>query len=112
MKEYFIIANTFAAPFVSETIETFTKGKDAKDAMKNFIDGHKNEIYSARGYKNADAFYKKEKPVVNYDCNKLLLLNSLTKDKSTYSYLSHSDKEFELDDVIYKVEEPREGVIY
>ena len=71
MKEYFIVSNSFAAPFFSDTDEHYIKGKNPKDAMTRFRKGYKHPagLYAANLYLNADAYHKKKDPLFKW-CSK------------------------------------------
>ena len=46
MKEYFIRANSFAAPFFSDSSSAFEKAETVEDALNNFARKYKNPYRS------------------------------------------------------------------
>ena len=84
MEEYFIVANSFAAPFFSDRTEEYVKGKNPKDAMQSFVDSYRHPcgLYSAALYRNADAFHKGQKPLCRWLCNFEIEKEKLTGGKS------------------------------
>ena len=64
MPEYFVVANSFAAPFFSDTSEEYAKGETPQAAMVKFRKryDHPAGLFAALLFKNADACYKKKKP--------------------------------------------------
>src|SRR6185312_15188341 len=63
LTEFFIVANSFAAPLVSDTSEHFIRAIDAGTALVQFIPTYKHPsgLYSARVYTDANAYHKREK---------------------------------------------------
>ncbi len=63
--EYFIRSYSFSAPFVSDEAFGYCNGVTPEDAMDKFRSNytHPAGLYSAEVYSNADAYYKKEKPL-------------------------------------------------
>jgi hypothetical protein len=66
MKEYYIVANSKAAPFVSDTSEHWWNGISPHDALKAFIKEYKHPagLYSANLYIDANAKAKGKKPIL------------------------------------------------
>jgi hypothetical protein len=63
-KEYFIIANSFAAPFFSDESTHFVKADSPEAALQQFAEkeyDHPCGLYSAAVYASSDAYHK-EKP--------------------------------------------------
>jgi hypothetical protein len=60
MREYFIRANSFAAPFFSDTSEEFVKAPSAQKALDYFVANYKHPcgLYAARAYASADLYHK------------------------------------------------------
>lgn len=111
--KYFIDANSFGAPFFSDGLSKFVEGKDAEDAMNNFIKDYKHPagLYSANLYEDANAFHEGHEPLLKYRSNKQLRIEELTADKkSGYSILTGTDF-VEIDNIRYTVDNPKEGRI-
>lgn len=60
MKEYYIVASSFAAPFVSDTSEHFQEAPDPREALERFAKQYKHPcgLYAAGCYEDATAFHK------------------------------------------------------
>jgi len=115
-KEYFVVANSFAAPFFSDTAEEYTKGVDPEDAMQGFVRfyGHPCGLYSVALYKSADPFHKSQKPLCKWLCNLELEKQRLTKGKGSYSFLHSADKVghfIEIDHERHYIPDPGKGCI-
>lgn len=97
MKEYFVIANSFAAPFFSDTSESYIKGKNPLDAMNNFVKkySHPCGLYSANLYASADDYHKNKKRLAFYLSNTVIEKERLTKGLSGYSFLHDHDEKGE-----------------
>jgi len=116
MPEYFIVANSFAAPFFSDRSEEYIRGKNPENGMHHFMAQYEHPcgLYSANLYKNADAYHKGEKPLCRYLCNLELEKQRLTKGKGSYSFLhsSRNDLQFiEIDHERHYIKNPKEGKI-
>lgn len=72
MTEYFIVANSFAAPFVSDTSNTYVTADTPEDALYDFAEdyGHPFGLYSANAYASADDFHKGKEPLARWRSNK------------------------------------------
>ena len=66
MTEYFIVANTYAAPFFSDTSHSFERGDTPRDALDAFVASHLATLYAAVVYESADAFHKEEKALAQW----------------------------------------------
>jgi hypothetical protein len=113
MNEYFIIANSFAAPFVSDTSEGYETGNNAKEALRKYVEKytHPAGLYSARCYASADDYHKGKPFLAEYLSNHERALQKATKNKGSYSYMGNGAGDFEIDHKRIKVENPREGRI-
>lgn len=105
--EFFIHANSFAAPFVSEETTRYVQGEDASSALEAY--GRVYKPYAADVYASADAFHKREKPLARWRSNKARRLDEVTANKGSYSYEGVNEHAFKVDDQLYTVVEPREG---
>jgi len=65
MPEYFIVANSFAAPFFSDTVTGFVESETPEEALKVFRTKfrHPCGLYAAVCYKDANAKEKGEPPL-------------------------------------------------
>jgi hypothetical protein len=112
-KEFFVYSNSFAAPFFSDSDESFVKGKTAKEALNNYVKkyNHPCGLYAAQVYKDANAFHKGEKPLYTWLCNHEIEKLRVTKDKSSFSYLGHGPGAFEINGRRIIVDDPKGGKI-
>ena len=69
--EYFIKANSFAAPFFSDTSSCFATGDSPEDALLRFKEEyiHPCGLYAAFCYKDANAKHKGDKPLAKWVSN-------------------------------------------
>ena len=67
-RDFFIVANSFAAPFFSDTDKVFVKSTSAKAALAQFKKSydHPAGLFAAGVWESADAFHKNEKPLVTW----------------------------------------------
>lgn len=111
--EYFIVANSFAAPFFSDTDKSFQEASNPEEALLKFKDGYRHPagLYGAGVWADANAYHKNEKPLARWVCNLALAKEEAAKGKGSYSMLGVSQSEFEIDGVRHKVENPRCGKV-
>lgn len=110
MNEYFVIAKSFAAPFFSDTDESYIQGESPESALEAFAADYRHPagLYSATVYANADACLKREEPLAQWLCNHAIEMKRL-RPEGSYSYLGHGPGDFEINGVRHKVENPRQG---
>lgn len=113
MNEYFIIANSFAAPFFSDSSNGYEKGETPKEALASFVKSytHPAGLYSAKVYESADAYHKGQEAVATYLSNHEIALKEATKDKGVYSYMGNAPGDFEVDHKNYRIPDPKGGRI-
>lgn len=68
MREFFVVANSKAAPFFSDTSKTFVDGHTPKQVLEAFRErySHPCGLYSVGVWKDANAYQKDEKPLARY----------------------------------------------
>lgn len=68
MGEFFIVANSNAAPFFSDTMHAYAKGADANAALIAYLatKPHPCGMYAAVAYASADAHHKGEEPLARW----------------------------------------------
>ncbi len=66
MSEFFVIANSFSAPFFSDTDENFVKATTPAEAMTKFREGYQHPagLFAASVWKDANAYHKGEKALL------------------------------------------------
>ena len=113
MKEWFIKANSFAAPFVSDDSTEFVEAKTAELALLKFIKEYQHHagLYAAVVYESAEAYHKNKKPVAKWLCNYEIEKMRLTKNLGGYSFRGNSPGGFEIDGRSYVVENPKDGAL-
>ena len=111
MSEYFITANSFAAPFFSDTSEKFVSAETPASALEKFAAeySHPCGLYAAFCYESADAYHKSAKPLAKWLCNHEVEKMRLTKDMGSYSFLGHAPGDFEVNGKRHRVENPKGG---
>ena len=113
MREFFIVANSFSAPFVSDQSTEFLFHDSPETALECFASMYKHPagLYAAECYESANAYHKGDKPLARWLCNHEAEKQRLTKDLGSYSYLGHGPGEFEINGVRHTVEDPKGGRI-
>jgi hypothetical protein len=68
MNEYFVVSNSFAAPFFSDTDTGFVKGSSPKDAMDRFRKSYKHPcgLYAANLFQTSDSYHKRTEPLLKW----------------------------------------------
>lgn len=71
MREYYVVTNSFAAPFFSDTGELFVCGDTPGDALKKTIDDytHPRGLFAAAIYEDANAVAKGHAPLMRWQSN-------------------------------------------
>lgn len=74
LNEYYIVANSFAAPFVSDTQKKFVVANNAKEALLFFMEDYKHPagLYCAWAYRDANAEAKELRPLAKWHSNALI----------------------------------------
>lgn len=113
MQEFFIDANSNAAPFFSDNVSKFVTANTPEEALLNFISSkpHPCGIYAAVAYKSSYAKMKGEKPIARWLCNFAIQKDKLTEGISAYGFTRFSDSEMEIDGQRHFIENPTEGQI-
>lgn len=109
--EFYVKANTFAAPFFSDTLDGFIEADSADEALIRFVADcdHPAGVYSAVAYDSADAERKGEKHLAQWLCNHEIEKQRLTNDLGAYSYLGHGPGKFDIDGKRHEIESPKSG---
>ena len=68
MNEYFVVANSNAAPFFSDTSTQHVKGDSPGEALVEFVKDYKHPcgLYAAQLFASADAYHKHEPHLAEY----------------------------------------------
>lgn len=112
-REYFITANSFAAPFVSDTSDKFVVAETPRAALEQFAAAytHPAGLYAAECYTDANAFKKGEKPLARWRSNHARRIEAVTRDKGSYGFEGHGPGSFTIDGRHITVENPQAGSI-
>jgi hypothetical protein len=107
--EYFIQANSFAAPFFSDTSTHFQKGSNPKKALENFAKKYKHPcgLFAANIYLSAEAFHKGKPPLKRWLSNHARFLEG-----KTGSIKCDAPGEIWLNGEYNKIERPKEGCVF
>ncbi len=107
--EYFVVHNSNAAPFFSDTDECYVRANSPNEAIDSFVKTytHPFGLYTAFVYENADAYHKKEKPLVRWLCNRAKFLEG-----KTGSIRSLGEDGVEINGVTHSIDNPRLGKVY
>ncbi len=111
MREYFIVANSFAAPFFSDQSTDYVKAATPEDALKAFASDYKHPcgLYAAVVYESADAYHKNKSYLSRWLCNHEIEKQRLTKNLGGYSCLGHEPGKFEINGELHTVKNPKQG---
>lgn len=106
--EYFIVANSFAAPFFSDTSEDFQVADNPKEALNLYAArySHPCGLYAATVYQDATAYHKSKKPLARWLSNHARFLEG-----KTGIIRSNGPGEIEVGHKLHKVENPKAGSV-
>jgi len=78
--EYFICANSFAAPFFSDTSTKFQVGNTPEEALEVFVKeyDHPFGLYAAALYEDANHYYKNGKALLQWMSNHAKFMENKT----------------------------------
>lgn len=112
MPEFFITANSFAAPFMSDSSDAFVEAETPQAALEQFAAGygHPAGLFSANAYESADAERKGADPLAAWRCNMQQAIDRAKPVEGAYSLLREGNG-FELNGVRHEVEDPRGGSV-
>ena len=113
MKEFFLVANSFAAPFVSDISTHYRTAETAGAALLDLAKayGHPAGLYAADCYSSADDYHKGQKPLMRWLCNQELEKQRVTNGMNCYSYFSERCGSFEINGEAYRVDDPKLGTL-
>lgn len=109
--EYFILANSFAAPFFSDTSTSFESADTPEKALEQFAKNYKHPagLFAAVCYESADAYHKDKPPLAEWLSNHAIEKEKIMEKTGGISYLGHGPGDFEINGKRYHVENPKEG---
>lgn len=111
MREFFIFANSFAAPFFSDTSDKFVTAETAAEALEKFAADYKHPagLYAAVAYESADAFHKGGESLAKWLCNHEIEKERLTANLGSFSYRGDGPGHFEINGVAHVIKNPKQG---
>jgi hypothetical protein len=111
MPEYFVITESFAAPFFSDSGNQYVQAETPEAALETVAAayGHPSGLYAAVCYASADAYHKGEPILAKWLSNHEIAKQEATQHRTAYSYLGHGPGVFEIDGQRVEVENPTGG---
>lgn len=87
--EFFVWANSNAAPFFSDESTGYVDADDPTSALAIFVNdySHPAGLYAANVYASADAYHKKEAPLAMFVCDRASAREGLPHDCGTFTQL-------------------------
>lgn len=114
MKEYFVVTNSFAAPFVSDRGERYVMAASPEAALEQVAAtyAHPCGLYAAVAYLSHKDSLQNAKPAARWICNAEIAVREATSGKDAYTLRRTSSDTFEIDGVLHKVADPKGGRVY
>jgi hypothetical protein len=111
--EYFIVANTFAAPFVSDRCEAFEEAESPEAALLAYVNrfSHPARLFAAAVYQSATDYHKDKGPLATWLCNHEIAKRKAVQGKKRYSCVSLGPGRFKIDGDLIVVKNPFDGQI-
>lgn len=111
--EYFIVSNSFAAPFFSDSDEAFVVADTPRAALEQYARdyGHPAGLYAAACYGSSDDYHKNRDPLARWLCNHERVKQEATKNKGSYSFYGEAPGKFRINDEWFNVEQPKAGSV-
>lgn len=112
-REYFIRANSFAAPFFSDESSGYVTASTPEEALEKYAMEYKHPcgLYAAACYDSADALHKGKEPLARWLSNHEQEKQRITKGMGSYSMLGHAPGDFEINGVRHKIKNPKGGSV-
>lgn len=111
--EFFIISNSFAAPFVSDSGRHFVSATSPAAALEKFAAeySHPAGLYAALCYEDANAEAKGAKALARWLCNHEQERARIADGAACHTYRGHGPGDFEVDGVRHKLDNPKQGSV-
>ena len=105
MSEYFVVAHSFAAPFVSDESTRFVEAESPKEAAEKFAASYKHPagLYAANVYASADSYHKDGPILARWRSNQSIAVEGAT------SIYGHGPGDVEIDGNPTRIENPKDG---
>lgn len=113
MAEYFVKANSFAAPFFSDESTQFIEATTAKEALERFASNytHPCGLYAAAVWAHSDDFHKGRPALAKWISNHAKALTEETGRHPACSVYVEEPGRFRVNDAWFDVEDPKGGTI-
>lgn len=113
MPEYFIVTNSFAAPFMSDMDTQYIFAESPEDALARLATRYRHPagLYAAVAYASADAYHKGKAPLARWMSNAAAAKERAAEGKGSYSICGYGPGVFTLDGITHKVADPKAGSI-
>lgn len=111
MKEFFVFASSFAAPWASDETKAYVAGESGLDALRSFVKKYKHPagLYFAAVYEYGDDYLKEHDPLARWRSNWLIQTKDASKDLGGYAFKKTSDVSFEINGKRFLVHDPKGG---
>jgi len=105
--EFFVVMNSFAAPFFSDTSEKFVEADNLDECKRKVLAEytHPCGLYAAMVYANANDYHKGRDPIAKYLCNLERRKKEATKGLPAYTMQGLSKNAFRVDGKTYTAED-------
>lgn len=110
-KEFFIVAESFAAPFCSDRSTEFVVAESPEAALERFAAEYKHPcgLYSATVFESAEAFHKNRDALARWLCNHEIEKQRIAEGLPGYSYRGEGPGRFEMNGEMHEIANPKEG---
>lgn len=112
-KEYFIRAQSFAAPFVSDTSTGFAVGETPADALEGYTAAYQHPagLYSAGVWASANDYHKGREPLARWLSNHAATIEDKTARLDGYSIRSDGPGSVCINNKTHKISNPKQGAV-
>lgn len=109
LSDWFLVAASFAAPFVSDSSTHYVQAATPAAALEQLAQVYRHPcgLYAAQAYRSADAFHKGEKYLARWLSNHA---RAIEEAKATV-YRSDGPGELTLDGIRHPVQDPKAGAV-
>lgn len=111
VREYFIHASSFGAPFFPDVSYKYIEATSALEALRRFVESynHPAGLCAAVAYPSADAMHKGTKPFAKWLSNHAREKQRLTEKLGAYGYYTTGPGYMEINGTAYRVVNPKQG---
>lgn len=111
MREFFVFANSFAAPFCSDTSTEYVAAENPAEALAQFAKDYRHPagLFFAACWASADDYHKGKPALAEWKSNRVLAEERAKEGKGGYSFCGHGPGHFEIDGKHVSVDDPKGG---